>query len=114
MMGRGRIPVIICSCNLISKTEIEAVILSLLSRDPWHFITPDLIYAALRKQGQCCGCFPGVSRIILQTTRHFHRTLGVPESETHAFLQQMEAGYRDRTPAPAAPYISNMGEAASY
>ena len=113
-MGRGKIPVIICSCNLISKTDVEAVILSLLSRDPWHFITPDLVYSALRKQGKCCGCFPGVARIIRQTTHQFHRTLNVPEAETRQFLQHMEAGYRTRTPDPAASYIGNMGEAASY
>ena len=114
MMGRGGFLVIICSCNLISKTEIEAVIMGLLSRDPWHFITPDLVYSALRKQGKCCGCFPGVARIIRQTTHQFHRTLNVPEAETRQFLQHMEADCRSRTPDPAASYIGNMGEAASY
>ena len=57
---------IVCSCNIITRREIEAVIESLLAEDPYAVLTPGLIYHRLGKRGRCCSCFPHVSRVLVE------------------------------------------------
>jgi bacterioferritin-associated ferredoxin len=57
---------IVCSCNIITRRDIERVIERLLGDDPYAVLTPNLIYHQLGKRGRCCGCFPQVSRILVE------------------------------------------------
>lgn len=57
---------IVCSCNVITRRDIEAVIERILADDPYAVLTPNLIYHRLGRRGRCCGCFPQVSRILVE------------------------------------------------
>jgi bacterioferritin-associated ferredoxin len=57
---------IVCSCNIITRREIEAVIERLLVDDPYTILTPNLIYHRLGKRGRCCGCFPHATQIMVE------------------------------------------------
>ena len=57
---------IVCSCNIITRREIEIVIERLLEADPYAVLTPNLIYHRLGRRGRCCGCFPLASRILVE------------------------------------------------
>jgi hypothetical protein len=59
---------IVCSCNIITRRDIERVIERLLADDPVAVLTPNLIYHRLGRRGRCCGCFPNVSRILVGHT----------------------------------------------
>jgi hypothetical protein len=56
---------IVCSCNIITRRDIETVIERILTDDPYAVLTPNLIYHRLGRRGRCCGCFPQVSRILV-------------------------------------------------
>jgi bacterioferritin-associated ferredoxin len=55
---------IVCSCNLVTQSDIEEVIESLLVDDPYAMLTPGLIYHRLGKRGKCGGCFPHLIRVM--------------------------------------------------
>jgi bacterioferritin-associated ferredoxin len=57
---------IVCSCNVIVRRDIEAVIEEILLEDPFAVLTPGLLYHRLGRRGKCCGCFPHVSRILVE------------------------------------------------
>ena len=57
---------IVCSCNIITRRDIEAVIERLLADDPYAVLTPNLIYHRLGRRGRCCGCFPQVTDILVE------------------------------------------------
>lgn len=57
---------IVCSCNVISRGDIEAVIDEVLAEDPYAVLTPGVLYHRLGRRGRCCGCFPLVSRILIE------------------------------------------------
>ena len=82
---------IVCSCNVIMKKEIEEVITSLLDKDAWQLITPGVVYHAMKKRGRCCGCFPNVIAIIVEMTERYHRELETPEAEIIPFIQKIRA-----------------------
>ncbi len=84
---------IVCSCNLIQKQEIEEVVNDLLTRNPWQFIPPETVYDALNKRGKCFGCFPGLIRLILTTTLDFHKTINTPDAEIDPFIQSLQTEY---------------------
>lgn len=54
---------IVCSCNLITRRDIEATIERLLAEDRHAVLTPGLIYHRLGKRGKCGGCFAHVVEI---------------------------------------------------
>jgi bacterioferritin-associated ferredoxin len=56
---------IVCSCNVIARREIEAVIEEILVDDSYAVLTPGLLYHRLGRRGKCGGCFPHVSRILV-------------------------------------------------
>ncbi len=57
---------IVCSCNIITRRDIERVIEGILADDPYAVLTPNLIYHRLGRRGRCCGCFPQVSQILVE------------------------------------------------
>lgn len=57
---------IVCSCNIITRREIEGVIERLLTDDPYAVLTPNLLYHRLGKRGRCCSCFPLVSAVLVE------------------------------------------------
>jgi len=57
---------IVCSCNVIARRDIESVIEEILTEDPYAVLTPGLLYHRLGRRGKCCGCFPHVSQILVE------------------------------------------------
>ena len=82
---------IVCSCNVIMKKEIEGVVTDLLDQDAWQLITPGVVYHAMKKRGRCCGCFPNVISIIVDVTERYHRDLETPDEKILPFIQKIRA-----------------------
>ena len=87
---------LVCSCNFITEMDIRETIRDMLDEDCWQLIVPGKLYHAMNKKGRCCGCFPNVVDLIIETTRLYHleRKTGDPKmSELLArlddFHQQM-------------------------
>jgi hypothetical protein len=57
---------IVCSCNIITRRDIEGVIERILADDPYAVLTPNLIYHRLGRRGRCCGCFPLVTQVLVE------------------------------------------------
>ena len=57
---------IVCSCNVITNRDLESVIEEILVADPYAVLTPNLLYHRLGRRGRCCGCFPHVTRILVE------------------------------------------------
>lgn len=93
---------LICSCNIIAKAQIEAMIDVFLAEDPWQLITPGRVYRGLKKRGQCCGCFPNVASIITARVTAHHADIQTPDFELLPFLTRLEAAARAEGPMQAA------------
>ncbi|MFC4625835.1 bacterioferritin-associated ferredoxin [Daeguia caeni] len=63
---------LVCSCNVITDKDIEAIVIKLLDEDCWRLIVPGTVYNALEKSGRCCGCFPNVVETIIRVTEEYH------------------------------------------
>jgi len=85
---------IVCSCNFITREEIVDVITGFLGVDEWQLITPGMVYHAMAQRGKCCGCFPGVIDIIIQTTSAFHRNNATPEAEIIVLTDRIREAHR--------------------
>lgn len=81
---------IVCSCNIIRRSEIEGAILDLLEKDPWQVIAPLQVYHSLEKRGKCCGCFPNVVGIIVEQTTLFHERVNSPKADVIALLDRLQ------------------------
>jgi len=57
---------IVCSCNLITRRDIEEAIEAILAEDSYAVLTPGLIYHRLGRRGKCGGCFPHAVRIMVE------------------------------------------------
>jgi bacterioferritin-associated ferredoxin len=57
---------IVCSCNVITRRDVESVIEEILIADLYAVLTPNLLYHRLGRRGKCCGCFPHVSQILVE------------------------------------------------
>ena len=57
---------IVCSCNVITRRDVESVIEEILVADPYAVLTPNLLYHRLGRRGKCCGCFPHVTSILVE------------------------------------------------
>ncbi|MBD8556828.1 (2Fe-2S)-binding protein [Rhizobium sp. CFBP 8762] len=77
---------LVCSCNFITKKEIEDTITALLDEDCWQLIVPAKVYHAMEKRGRCCGCFPGVVDLIIKTTEAYHARRDSTEAEIFDFM----------------------------
>jgi hypothetical protein len=82
---------IICSCNVISRREIEGVIETILTDDPLAVLTPNLLYHRLGRRGKCCGCFPNVSDILVEHGTHVRALLARGERPAEASEAEEEA-----------------------
>ncbi|WP_193177060.1 (2Fe-2S)-binding protein [Oricola nitratireducens] len=80
---------IVCSCNVIMKKEIEEVIYRLLDEDAWRLITPGVVYHAMKMRGRCCGCFPNVISIIIEASERYHRERRTPDEQIVPFIQKI-------------------------
>ncbi|TCT40254.1 BFD-like [2Fe-2S] binding protein [Martelella mediterranea] len=81
---------LVCSCNFITKQEIEATIVELLDEDRWQLIVPAKVYHRMKKRGRCCGCFPNVVDIIVRTTEAYHRERDSTEDQICDFLSRLK------------------------
>lgn len=80
---------IVCSCNVIAMAEIESVITGFLDADEWQLITPGMVYHAMAKRGQCCGCFPRVIETIIAVSQAYHRRKATPEAQIIPFIRRI-------------------------
>ncbi|CAM1642060.1 (2Fe-2S)-binding protein [Bartonella sp. B10834G6] len=82
---------IVCSCNVITQSEIEDVINSLLEEDCWQLIVPGKIYKVLAKRGKCCCCFPNILETIIRVSENYHRLHNRDEAEIISYLDRVRA-----------------------
>ncbi|MCO6184813.1 (2Fe-2S)-binding protein [Rhizobium sp. L1K21] len=80
---------LVCSCNFITDREIRDVIIDMLNEDCWQLIVPGKVYRAMEKRGRCCGCFPNVVDIIIQTTEDYHRNASREDERVCDFMQRL-------------------------
>lgn len=80
----------VCSCNIITDKDIRDVIISLLDEDCWQLIVPGKVYHAMQKRGRCCGCFPNVVDIIVETTRAYHAARDAESVEVVDFMERLK------------------------
>jgi len=81
---------IICSCNIIREDEVRSVIIDLLAKDAWQLIVPVQIYHEMGKRGKCCGCFPRLVDLIVETTQNFHRDMKTDEQKVVKFIAKLK------------------------
>ena len=86
---------IVCSCNIITDRDIRGVITDLLVEDPWRLIVPLQVYHAMKKRGKCCGCFPRVVDLIVETTEAFHRERATPDCEIVSIIDRLKDRHRE-------------------
>ncbi|WP_306118246.1 MULTISPECIES: (2Fe-2S)-binding protein [unclassified Roseitalea] len=82
---------IVCSCNVIARQQIEAVVTEFLERDEWQLITAGMVYHAMHKRGKCCSCFPRVIDVIVRVSEEFHRRRQTPEAEIVPFVARLRS-----------------------
>ena len=82
---------IVCSCNIVSRKDIEQVVVDFLTEDEWQLITPGKVFQAMSARGKCCGCFPGVIDIIVETTEHYHGLMQSPAPKVVDLLSPDES-----------------------
>ncbi len=80
---------ITCHCNIITETEIEQTIISLLDQDRWQLIVPAKVYHALEQRGKCCRCFPNVVDIIIRTSDAYQARLDMPDAERVSYRDKL-------------------------
>jgi bacterioferritin-associated ferredoxin len=49
---------IVCSCNVISETDIERALIEIMSVPVPPLPTPGVVYKHLSRRMRCCGCAP--------------------------------------------------------
>jgi bacterioferritin-associated ferredoxin len=81
---------IVCSCNYITRNDIEEVVRGFLDVDAWQLITVGMVYHALKKRGKCCGCFPNAIGVIVDVSAQWHREKQSPEAEIICLLSRMK------------------------
>ena len=84
----------VCSCNLIKEEEIRSVISDMLRQDAWQLIIPLQVYHEMGKRGRCCGCFPRLVELIVETTETFHRHLKSNEAEVVRLLDKLKSKHQ--------------------
>jgi len=81
---------LVCSCNIITREEIVSVIRDMLLEDEWQLIVPVQVYHEMGKRGRCCGCFPNLVSLIVQTTEAFHRDMQSDEKTVLTFISKLK------------------------
>jgi bacterioferritin-associated ferredoxin len=64
---------IVCSCNRITRQDIDAAVDALLDEDAFAVITPGAVFHRLGYQPNCAGCFPNLVDLIHQRRTQFLR-----------------------------------------
>lgn len=85
---------IVCQCNYISKKDIEGAINGFLDKDPWQLITPGIVYHSMQKRGKCCGCFPNVIGIIIETASQYHQALATPTADVIFLIDRIKTEHQ--------------------
>lgn len=49
---------IICSCTMVTDTDIELALIEIMSQPEPPLPTPGVVYRHLEKKMNCCGCAP--------------------------------------------------------
>jgi len=55
---------IICSCNVVSDSDIRHTVDELKQKSPRLTITADLIFKSLGRQFECGTCIAGITKIL--------------------------------------------------
>ena len=79
---------IVCSCNIITRKEIEEAVNGILDEDAWQLVTVGMVYHAMAKRGKCCGCFPIAISVIVETIENWHRRNDTPDEDFLPFLSR--------------------------
>ncbi len=72
------------------EDEIRSVITDLLKKDPWQLIVPVQVYHEMGKRGKCCGCFPRLVDLIVETTQAFHEDMKTDEQQVIQFISNLK------------------------
>lgn len=70
--------------------EIKSVITDLLDADPWQLIVPSQVYHEMGKRGRCCGCFPKLVDLIVETTELYHQKLNSDQKTVVQFIEKLK------------------------
>ena len=81
---------LICSCNIVTREEIRSTINALLDKDPWQLIVPTQVYHEMGKRGRCCGCFPNLVDLIVETVEVYHRSLNTDDTKVVEFIHRLK------------------------
>ncbi|MCL6709042.1 hypothetical protein M8R20_18830 [Pseudomonas sp. R2.Fl] len=87
---------LVCSCNYITDKEIKSVITELLDEDCWQLIVPAKVYHAMGKRGRCCGCFPNVVDLIIQTTEEYHVQRRSDDANVVDFMERLKRFHEEQ------------------
>ena len=79
---------IICSCNVISHREIEAVVEELVASDANVVVTPGMVYRAMGHRPKCGTCFQNVVDRIYE----YRDSLRPPEPAPARHARQRSSG----------------------
>jgi hypothetical protein len=72
------------------ERDIKVVINDLLDADPWQLIVPTQVYHEMGKRGKCCGCFPRLVDLIVETSKAYHASLQSDELTVVEFICQLK------------------------
>jgi bacterioferritin-associated ferredoxin len=100
---------LVCSCNFITEKEIRDVINAFLDEDCWQLIVPAKVYHAMQKRGRCCGCFPNVVDLIVETSAEYHlrnNSAGEQVVDFMARLKRFEAEQKSALAARRNPRVA--------
>ncbi|MCU0832106.1 MAG: (2Fe-2S)-binding protein [Rhizobiaceae bacterium] len=100
---------IVCHCNVITREEIVAEIEAMLAVDEWQLIVPLKVYHALERRGRCCGCFPQVTSIIVETSEKWHQARATPQAEIICFIAQLKDVHRQQEIVRLEAQRRNLG-----
>lgn len=89
---------LVCSCNFITETDIRDAIREMLDDDCWQLIVPGKLFHAMNKKGRCCGCFPNVVDLIIDTTRLFHLERKTDDPRAAELLARLDEYHQQLLP----------------
>jgi bacterioferritin-associated ferredoxin len=108
---------IVCSCAVISDRDIEAALVSLMTRPTPLVPTPGVVYRELGKKMSCCGCMPVTVQTIYDKLAELEaagRICAKASAVARSRLRLVKSGPRrfDLAPRPCATPIATRRAAA--
>lgn len=64
---------IICSCAVITESDLERAVIEIMSEPNAPLPTPGVVYRHLQKKMQCCGCAPLAAETIYAKMEELER-----------------------------------------